>query len=84
MFEFAIDNTFLTQFTLVLLFLLYGVVNAVLTSRVLQYKGYEDTPGWTIAALFFGVFVLIGAAGLPLAKDAKLPERKTEPTVPRE
>jgi|GEM_PF-1700632 len=75
MFDFAIDNTFLTQFTLVLLFLLYGVVNAVITTKVLQYKGYEDTPGWTIAALFFGVFVTIGVAGLPLAKDARIPDR---------
>ncbi len=75
MFEFTFDSVVMKQFTLVFLFLLYGVVNAVVTTKVLQHKGYEDTAGWTIGALFFGVFVLIGAAGLPLASDAKLPER---------
>ncbi len=81
MFNFTLDTVALTQLTAVFLFLLYGVVNAVVTTKVLQYKGYEDTPGWTIAALFFGVFVLIGAAGLPLAKDAIIPDRDTEEKV---
>ncbi|MBD3275235.1 MAG: hypothetical protein GF372_07990 [Candidatus Marinimicrobia bacterium] len=78
MFDFTFDSTALTQLTAVFIFLIYGVVNAVVTAKVLQYKGYEDTPGWTIAALFFGVFVLIGAAGLPLAKDATIPSRDTD------
>ena len=81
MFNFTIDSTALTQLTVVFIFLIYGVVNAVVTTKVLQYKGYEDTPGWTIAALFFGVFVLIGAAGLPLAKDATIPNRDDDAQV---
>lgn len=78
MFEFTFDSTALTQLTAVFIFLIYGVVCAVVTTKIMQFKGYEDTPGWTIAALFFGILVLIGAAGLPLAKDATIPKRASE------
>jgi len=72
-FSFETTPGIITQLTLVFLYLLYGVVCAVVTNKVMQYKGYEDRPGWVIAALFFGIFVLIGAAGLPLARDAQIP-----------
>jgi len=78
MFKFDLVSGALLQFTLVFIFLLYNVICAVITNRVMTYKGYEDSPGWTIAALFFGIFVLIGVAGLPLAKDAHLPSRSEE------
>ncbi|MCF7805135.1 MAG: hypothetical protein K9N46_04650 [Candidatus Marinimicrobia bacterium] len=83
MFEFDIIAGGLLQLTLVFLYLVYGVVCAVITNKVLQYKGYEDTPGWTIAALFFGILVLIGVAGLPLAEDAILPDRDDLKLTPR-
>ncbi len=70
MFSFETVPGIMTQLTLVFLYLLYGIVCAATTNKVLQYKGYQDRPGWIIAALFFGVFILIGAAGLPLASDA--------------
>ena len=73
MFSFEATPGIITQLTLIFLYLVYGVVCAVTTNKVMQYKGYEDTPGWVIAALFFGIFVLIGAAGLPLAQDAHIP-----------
>lgn len=80
MFSFEATPGIITQLTLVFLYLVYGVVCAVVTNRVMQYKGYEDTPGWVIAALFFGIFVLIGAAGLPLARDAHIPEHGSSET----
>jgi len=72
-FSFEAVPGIMTQLTLVFLYLLYGVVCAVTTNKVLQFKGYEDRPGWVIAALFFGILILIGAAGLPLAKDVAVP-----------
>ncbi|HKJ69059.1 MAG TPA: hypothetical protein VKA68_13955 [bacterium] len=78
MFSFEAVPGLITQLTLVFLYLVYGVVCAATTNKVLQYKGYEDRPGWVIAALFFGLFILIGAAGLPLARDAQFPSHGME------
>ena len=78
MFSFDIVSGGLLQLTLIFLYILYGTVCAVVTSRVMQYKGYEDYAGWIIGSLFFGVLVLIGVAGLPLAREASVPERKQE------
>ena len=78
MLSFDIVSGGLLQLTLVFLYILYGVVCAVVTSKVMQYKGYEDYAGWVIGSLFFGIFVLIGVAGLPLASDAKIPERNQD------
>lgn len=78
MFSFEIVSGGLLQLTLVFLYILYGTVCAVVTSKVMHYKGYDDYAGWIIGSLFFGVLVLIGVAGLPLAKDARIPERKQD------
>jgi len=56
------------------LYIMFSIVSAVLTNKILTFKGYDDTPGWVIAALFFNIYVLIAAAGLPLAKDGKAPQ----------
>lgn len=60
------------------LYILFSIVAAVLTNKVLTYKGYEDTPGWIIAAVFFSLFVLIAAAGMPLSKDAHITKPKEQ------
>ncbi len=76
MIDFTIVKGGVFHLGLIGLYIMFSIVSAVLTNKLLTFKGYEDIPGWVIAALFFNIYVLIAAAGMPLAKEAKSMQRE--------